>query len=79
MKFKFGTIFNSYKGLKIDWLNLKLRYSYGRFQNKFGGVLSGRQVKLFFILQGNIILEESSRNKEYYTICSAKESYGPLD
>jgi hypothetical protein len=70
--------FNSYKKLKEEWLNLKLGYSYGRFQKQFSGVLSTSQLKTFSILQGLIVLEESFCNDKHCIICPVKRSYGNL-
>ncbi len=71
--------YESYQRLKLDWLNLKLGYSYKRFERQFSSVLTASQLKSFPILQGLLELEQLFCKAQHCIVCPLKKSYGHLD
>ncbi|MBT3496827.1 MAG: DUF2851 family protein [Candidatus Marinimicrobia bacterium] len=56
-----------------EWLGLRLPYTYGKAQRKFGHVLSQKELKSFSILQGFLVLESSYCEKNLCLACPGIE------
>jgi len=71
--------YESYKWFNQEWLNLKLGYSYGRFEKQFNNVLTPSQLKSFSILQGLLELENGFCKAYHCSVCPLKKKYGHFD
>ncbi|MEA1881607.1 MAG: hypothetical protein U9N31_04335, partial [Candidatus Marinimicrobia bacterium] len=67
---------SGFRSCKEEWLDLKLGYSYGRFEKQFHGLLTSRQLKSFPVLQGLIALEKLFCKNRHCLVCPLKQTHG---